>query len=121
MSPDESAKPAQLQSYEDYLREGWALHGSRKNEDMAEEYFRQAIDANPKSIDAYFGLGLVLKVQDRRQEAMQVFQKVVELLDSDVIEDKVRAGMLRRLTLGHINQMRSGDWGLEKEIWKHAE
>lgn len=120
MSLDESAKPSQLKSYDDYLREGWALHGSRKNEDMAEEYFRQAASANPKSIDAYYGLGLVLKAQDRRQEATQVFQKVVDLLDANVVEDRVRAGMLRRLTLGHINQMRSGDWGLEKEIWKRA-
>jgi tetratricopeptide (TPR) repeat protein len=121
MAPDEHTKTAQLQTYEDYLREGWALHGSRKNEDVAEEYFRQAASANPKSVDAYYGLGLVLKAQDRRQEALQVFQKVVELLESNAIEDRVRAGMLRRLTLGQINQIRTGDWGLEKEIWKRAE
>jgi tetratricopeptide (TPR) repeat protein len=120
MPSEENAKPAQLQTYEEYIREGWALHASRKDEDGAEEYFRQAATANPNSVDAYYGLGLVLKAQDRRQEALQVFQKVLELLDSNVIDDRVRAGMLRRLTLGHINQIKTGDWGLDKEIWKRA-
>ena len=121
MPPEESAKPAQLETYEDYLREGWVLHASRKNEDVAEEYFRKAAVENPSSVDALYGLGLVLKAQDRRQEALQVFQKVVELLESNAVDDRVRAGMLRRLTLGHINQIRTGDWGLEKEIWKRAD
>jgi len=120
MTPDESTSSKQPRSESDYYEQGWLLHSSRKDEDAAEENFRQAIAFNPKFIDAYFGLGLVLKSQDRRQESIQAFQIVINLLESDPLEDRSRAEMLRRLALAHINQMRSGDWNLEKEIWKHT-
>lgn len=120
MTPDESAISTQPRSESEFYERGWLLHSSRKDEDAAEENFRRAIDFNPKFIDAYFGLGLVLKSQDRRQESIQAFQKVMELLESDPLEDRSRAEMLRRLALAHINQMKSGDWNLEKEIWKHS-
>jgi len=120
MTPDERATTTQPRSETEYYEQGWLLHSSRKDEDAAEENFRRAIDFNPKFIDAYFGLGLVLKSQDRRQESIQAFQKVIELLESDPLEDRSRAEMLRRLALAHINQMKSGDWNLEQEIWKHS-
>lgn len=117
MESDQPSKPAAGKTYEDYYREAWAFHGSKKDEDAAEENFRQAIALNPSSVDAYYGLGLVLKAQDRRQDAIQAFQKVVELLDAQTVGDLSRAHMLRRLSIGHMNQMKTGDWGLEKEIW----
>lgn len=108
-------------SYEELLREGWELHASRKDEDLAESVFRQAIALDSKPVDAYYGLGLVLKSQDRRKEAIQAFEKVVELLDSHAIQDRTRRSILRRLALGHINQLKSGDWGLEREVWQREE
>ena len=120
MTPDESPISTQPRAESDYYEQGWLLHSSRKDEDAAEENFRKAIASNPKFIDAYFGLGLVLKSQDRRQESIQAFQKVMDLLESDPLEDRSRAEMLRRLTLAHINHLKSGDWNLEKEIWKHS-
>ncbi len=71
-----------------------------------------------KSIEAHFGLGLTLKAQDRRQECIKSFEDVLGLIGEQV-EDRSRAEMLKRLAHGHINQLRNGDWGLEKEIWKH--
>jgi tetratricopeptide (TPR) repeat protein len=120
MPPDKTIKSSPPTTEMDYYQQGWLLHSSRKDEDAAEEKFRQALDSNPKHLDAYFGLGLVLKSQDRKQESIQAFQKVLELLESDPIDDKSRSEMLRRLTLAHINRMKSGDWNLEKEIWKHS-
>jgi len=120
MTPDKSVKSSQPTTGMDYYQQGWLLHSSRKDEDAAEENFRQAIASNPNYFDAYFGLGLVLKSQDRRQESIQAFQKVLELLESDPLDDRSRAEMLRRLTLAHINRMKTGDWNLEKEIWKHS-
>jgi hypothetical protein len=26
--------------------------------------------------------------------------------------------VMHRLLLGHVNQLKTGDWNLEKEIWK---
>jgi len=120
MAPEQTTNSLQRKTYEDYYRDGWTLHGSKKDEDAAEENFRQAIALNPKSVDAYYGLGLVLKAQDRRQEAIPAFQKVVDLLEANPIEDRIRSQMLRRLSIGQMNQMKTGDWDLEKEIWKRV-
>jgi len=108
-----------LQSADDHLRQGWADHG-RSNETSAEEEFLQAIQLSPALLDAYFGLGLALKAQKREKEAIQVFEKLLHLVDLDVSSEKGRLQMLRRLILGHINMLSSGDWNLEKEIWKHS-
>jgi tetratricopeptide (TPR) repeat protein len=120
MAPEQTTDSIQAKTYEDYFREGWSLHSSKKDEDAAEEDFRKALALNPKSVDAYFGLGLVLKAQDRRQDAIQAFQEVVDLLNSGTVEDRSRMQMLRRLAIGHMNQLRTGDWDLEKEIWKRT-
>ena len=69
----------------------------------------------------HIGLGLVLKTQDRRQDAILAFQNVVDLLEANPIEDRSRSQMLRRLAIGHMNQLKTGDWDLEKEIWKHIQ
>jgi len=107
------------QSAADFLRLGWVFHG-KSNESIAEENFLKAISLSPALIDAYYGLGLVLKAQGRRQEAVKTFGEVVSLLDKDISIDRTRRAVLRRLTHGHINLLQSGDWGLEKEIWKHG-
>ena len=104
-------------SYAEYYRQGWALHASGK-QDAAEENLRKAIELEPDSVDAYFTLGLALKAQDRRRETVQAFQKVLSLISSGAVEHNTRSEMVRRLALGHINQVEKGDWDLEKEIWK---
>jgi tetratricopeptide (TPR) repeat protein len=108
-----------LLSADDHLRQGWADHG-RANETSAEEEFRKAIQLSPALIDAYYGLGLTLKAQRREKEAVQVFEKSLDLVERDVSSEKARLQMLRRLILGHINMLSSGDWNLEKEIWKRS-
>jgi cytochrome c-type biogenesis protein CcmH/NrfG len=118
MAPEQTAHSLQGKTYEDYYREGWTLHGSKKDEVAAEEDFRQAIALDTNSVEAYYGLGLVLKAQDRRQEAIAAFQKVVDLLEASTTDDRSRSHMLRRLSIGHMNMLKTGDWNLEKEIWQ---
>ena len=108
------------QTAEDFIGQGWSYHASVKNDSAAENSFRQAISLSPNSVDAYYGLGLVLKAQARKQESINSFNKVIELLETNPTEEQARGEMLRRLSMAHINQMNSGDWGLEGEIWKHA-
>lgn len=105
------------QSAEDFFQKGWEYH-SKNQEDAAEQSFRRAIQMSPGLFDAYFGLGLVLKAQGRKQDAIQAFRKVLALLDEGISGEQAQRQMLRRLTLGHINMLNSGDWNLEKEIWK---
>ena len=101
------------------VREGWVLKAAGKADD-AEAKFRKAISVNPESVEAHYGLALALKLQGRRQESIKSFERVIELVEGD-FPDHVRGSMLRRLSLGHINQLSSGDWNLEKEIWRREE
>jgi tetratricopeptide (TPR) repeat protein len=103
-------------STSEFIKQGWEFKTNGKFDD-AEASFRKAISADPSSVEAYYGLSLTLKSQDRRQDSIAGFEKVLELIDLGS-EDRVRGEMLRRLALAHINQLRSGDWNLEKEIWK---
>ena len=116
-NPKNVIEEKQPSTAEEFVNRGWAEKASG-NLDSAEANFRKAITEKPDFVEAYYGLGLVLKAQDRRQDCIQSFEKVIELIDVG-IDDRIRGEMLRRLSLAHINQLRSGDWGLEKEIWKH--
>lgn len=89
--------------------------------EKAEEDFRNALQLDPKSIDANYVLGLILKAQERKQEAVEYFKKTVDLLEEDRSENKARKEMLRRLAMGHINELSRGDWNLEEEIWQHQD
>jgi tetratricopeptide (TPR) repeat protein len=108
----------QPQSVDEYLRQGWGHYG-RGDLTTAEERFRKAISLGPALIDAFYGLGLTLKAQGRKEEAVEIFLKLVVLLEKDTSMDSVRRTMLQRLTQGQINLLKFGDWGLEKETWKH--
>jgi len=46
------------------------------------------------------------------------FRQVIDLISSETGANRVKADMLRRLALGHINEITQGDWNLEKEIWQ---
>jgi tetratricopeptide (TPR) repeat protein len=115
--PKNVLEEKQPSTAEEFVNLGWAKKASG-NLDDAEANFRKAISQKPDLVEAHYGLGLVLKAQDRRQDCIQSCEKVIELIDRG-IDDRVRGEMLRRLSLAHINQLRSGDWGLEQEIWKH--
>jgi tetratricopeptide (TPR) repeat protein len=121
MPQDELVSAAEPKTPEDYFRQGWVQHSNENDERAAEGSFRRSISLDKNNVDAYFGLGLVQKAQGKHQEALDSFQTVLEKIAGGRIEDHVRAEMLRRLTLGHINLLKTGDWDLEKEIWQHKE
>jgi Tfp pilus assembly protein PilF len=104
----------------EFMRRGWAYH-SRGKETQAEEDFRKALDLDPDNPDANYVLGLILKAQGKKREAVNAFQKTSESLVSGRVEDKDRNEMLRRLCQAHINELTEGDWKLEEEIWQYKE
>lgn len=114
-----AAELAKPKTAADSLRRAWESQ-ARGSLNEAEVDFRQALEQEPKSQEALFGLGLALKAQDRRQDSIQIFERLLALLESSG-DTRSRVEMLRRLAKGHINLMRSGDWGLEGEIWKRTE
>jgi tetratricopeptide (TPR) repeat protein len=121
MSLEEPKSAAESETTEDFFHQGWIQHLSEKDDAAAEESFRRAISLDINNVEAYYGLGLVLKAQGKGQGAIETFQKVIDKIEAGGIKDNVRGEMLRRLTVGHINQLKSGDWGLEEEIWQRKE
>jgi tetratricopeptide (TPR) repeat protein len=115
--PNEMPEPQDL---EGFIRRGWAFH-SRGQEEKAEADFHRAIQIAPNSIDANYVLGLIYKAQGKKDQAVKSFNSVINLIQTDQLEDKTRAEMLRRLATGHVNELSRGDWNLEEEIWQHEE
>lgn len=99
----------------DFRARAW-LYFYAKQPEKAEADFQAALQAEPGDLDTLFGLGLALKGQGRFDEAVRTYQEVLE--KSVQLDDRVRATMVKRLAQGHINEIKLGDWNLEKEIWK---
>ena len=115
-APQEFSEPT---DFDGFMRRGWAKH-SKGDQDQAESDFRRALSFSQDSIDTNFALGLVFKTQGRKEDAVEAFNKTMGLIDQGKIEDHAKREMLRRLTLGHINELTTGDWNLEDEIWHQA-
>lgn len=113
VAPDKFSEPT---DYDGFMRRGWAFHTSG-DQDRAESDFRRALSYSPGSVDANFALGLVFKSQGMEDEALESFNKTMELIKAGKINEHAKSEMLRRLTLGHINELSTGDWNLEDQIW----
>lgn len=113
LDPTELPEP---NDYESFMRRGWAHH-SKGEQERAESDFRRAVSYSPESVDANFALGLNLKSQGRKEEAVEVFNKTMQLIEDGKSESNSKTEMMRRLTLGHINELTIGDWNLEDQIW----
>lgn len=105
-------------SADEFQRRGMAYY-ARKQFSAAEDDLKKAISLDSTHIDSYYSLGMVLKAIGRKEDATAAFNQVLNLLGAYTPTDKIKFDMLRRLALGHINEMNQGDWNLEKEIWKH--
>ena len=99
----------------DYAERGY-LYFSQKKFDQASEDFRHVVGLDASNLEAWYGLGLALKGAAQNTQAIDAFEHVLNLLGN--IEDHQRANVLGRLVKGHINQLKTGDWNLEKEVWK---
>jgi tetratricopeptide (TPR) repeat protein len=117
MDPTKMGEPT---SADEYQKRGMALY-ARKQYTEAELDLKKAILLDSNHIDSSYSLGMVLKALDRKDEAIAAFTQVLNLLAAQTGSNNSKHDMLRRLALGHINEMTQGDWNLEKEIWKHIE
>jgi tetratricopeptide (TPR) repeat protein len=101
----------------DYASRGWLFYSNQKYEKAVDD-FRHVLEEDRNEIDTWYGLGLSLKAAGASIDAVDAFGKVLELIGS--LEDKQRANILGRLAKGQINQIKTGDWNLEKEVWKRS-
>lgn len=106
---------------EEYYHRGWQNY-VQKEFYRAEDNFRKAVQLSPDHPDVVYALGLSLNALKKYGEALQAFQRTVELLVNVPPELSDRATILSRLATGHINRIKKGEWdlgehgtGVEKE------
>ena len=116
LEPDDLKEPS---DYDSFMQRGWAYH-SRGEQEKAESDFRRAISYSPESVDANYGMGLVLKSQGKTEESVELFNKTMDLILQGKIDGHSKSEMMRRLTLAHINELTTGDWNLEDQIWAQS-
>ena len=113
--PDPAAMIAK--TAKEYASRGWLFYSHQKYEKAVDD-FRHVLEEDKNQIDTWYGLGLSLKAAGSASEAAEAFSKVLGLIGT--LEDKQRANVLGRLVKGQINQIKTGDWNLEKEVWKRS-
>jgi lipoprotein NlpI len=99
----------------DYSARGW-LYFSHKKFNLAADDFTHVVGMDAADIEAWYGLGLTLKSEGAKGQAVEAFEHVLNLLGN--IQDHQRSSVLGRLVRGQINHIQTGDWNLEKEVWK---
>jgi tetratricopeptide (TPR) repeat protein len=105
--------------YDSFMQRGWANH-AHGDQEKAESDFRRAVSYSPESVDANYALGLIMKSEGNTQDAIEQFEKTMDLILQGKIKEHSKSEMMRRLTLAHINELKTGDWNLEKEIWHQS-
>jgi tetratricopeptide (TPR) repeat protein len=118
--PMDPASISEPKTADEYQRRGMAYY-ARKDFNSAETDLRKAISLDDNHIDSYYSLGMVLKAANKNEEAVHAFNQVVILITNNADLQNVKYDMLRKLALGHVNEITRGDWNLEKEIWKHTD
>jgi tetratricopeptide (TPR) repeat protein len=114
IDPTSIAEPTTV---DDFQRRGMAYY-ARKQFPEAVADLKKAVTLDAKSIDSFYSLGMVYKAMGKNDDAVSAFNQVVNLITQRSDASTVKNDMLRKLALGHINEITNGDWNLEKEIWK---
>jgi tetratricopeptide (TPR) repeat protein len=105
------------QTPSDYTARGWVFY-SQKKYDQAVADYKTALENEPENPDIFYALGLALKASGANAEALEAFSKVDQYLAN--IEDRQKATIVSRLAHGQVNQIKTGDWNLEKEVWQKS-
>lgn len=112
-----AAVTANPNSAEAHNNLGWGLYGQKQLVEAVKE-FQEAIRLDAQLFDAHYGLGLAHKAAGARVQAEAAFRAAHALAGQ--LENQVRGRMLQHLLHGHINQLITGDWGLDKELHLHV-
>lgn len=96
---------------DDFLARGWS-HYSKNEFFRAESDFRKALEDTPDHPDYLYGLALALQASGRSVDAVQTFEKVIQVLTKESEGYGARAIMLSRLARAHINRIKTGGWNM---------
>jgi tetratricopeptide (TPR) repeat protein len=100
---DPSTLPAKTP--QEYFARGMAFY-ARQELTRAQDDFHQAISLDAGYVEGHYGLGLALKAQKRKAEAIQAFRKVLDLVTGGAFkDDKNREAMMRRIVQAHLESL----------------
>ena len=88
---------------------GWGYYG-RDQWVEAIEAFKQALQLDDQRLEALYGLGLALKANGAKTEAVAALEKTLPLVSA--LPDPAQQQMLKRLIAGHLNIIKTGAWNL---------
>jgi len=106
------------QDAQGYLNRGVVFYARRQYEQAIQDLL-QAASLDASLVDPHYCLGMAYKASQQNSEAIQAFQQALAQLEKQTILRAEAKTMLRRLALAHINEIQTGNWNLEKEIWRH--
>jgi TolA-binding protein len=107
-----TAESTDSSAAQELLHSGWA-HRVKHELAEAESDFRKGLQKLPDDVYGNYGLAQVLMEQGNKTEATGFFQRVAKLIDDGAFkDDRVRANMLHRQALGHVERMKTGEWEL---------
>ena len=92
------------------ILEAWKAHYSGQNQEAIQK-FLQVINDDPENLDAQWGLGLSYRNAHEHENAIQTFQKVLDLASARLQGDEVdqaeveRHVMLKRMASQQIQFM----------------
>jgi uroporphyrinogen decarboxylase len=107
LQPQIVTDPGQIpvpQTAAEFLRRGYAYYSRRMYTQAIQDY-QAAIASDPEMIDAVYALGMAFKAEKQNEKSVRTFHQVLDLLNAGAVGDRIRADMLRRLALGHINEI----------------
>jgi Flp pilus assembly protein TadD len=93
--------------FDNKISMAWKAHYNGQHQ-QAIDQFKQLVSAAPDDIDAHWGLGLSYRKAGDKANALQVFQKVRDLLAQKMdvqSDDYERLFMLKRMVNQQIEQM----------------
>jgi tetratricopeptide (TPR) repeat protein len=94
-----------LKTAEDYLQRAW-ISMANKDFAQAEADFNESLRLNGQLADAFYGLGLILKVQGEPEKAIRSFQEALALIQMDIFNDMPQRGtILRNLCKSQISML----------------
>ena len=115
--PVDPASMGEPTTVDEFQKRGMAYY-ARKQFKEAEADLKKAVSMDGNNIDSYYSLGMVMKAMNKKDEAVEAFNQAISLIKARPDASAIKYDMLRRLALGHVNEISQGDWNLEKEIWK---
>jgi tetratricopeptide (TPR) repeat protein len=96
---------AEHQAPGDFYKHGWEQY-VKGDYAEAEISFNRAVSLDSQYAEAYYGLGLTLKIQGNHQAAIDGFNKAINILQTESEQkSQIRGVMLRNLANAHIRMI----------------